>query len=1268
MLEIKDAPRQEKIKSYKKEAEQAIAKGNYPKAISAIQTATLLAPEDSSLMEWLASIQGDQANAQLRLHQTQADQAEGAGNWEVAIAAREAALKQHPDDQRLIEQLEKTRAAKQQAQIKEIKSRIERAKQESKWEAAILATQEYLQLLPDDQEAKKELALLKVEQHNSKVRNLKTQAEAASKAEKWEEAIQYWQAYLLEKPEDRSKVDQLIEQAKQKAALLRDYETAQVHLKKRQYNRAIHLLQGIIAKDPTYKTSSRLLVEAVEANKQKKPIWQTPWVYAGFGIVLVAVVVIILLPQIKSWVNPSEVPAGVAEVSSTPTVSASPTPTGRTLTVTQANDTKVGSLYYVLAIAQEHDTITFNPTIFPPDNPTTIFLKTELPRITQGHIILDASNAGVIIDGSNLPDETFGLILSSNSNKIMGLQIINCPGIGIYVEGWSHNQIGGDRNQGVGPVGQGNLISNNGTGINLLSNGGGNVITGNLIGTELDGYTPMGNIGPGISIEKNETISPIPNTIGPDNFIAYNNIEGGGPGIELMSGFLSTHITQNLIFENGGKGISYFENDAAVEPPVIIYHDLEEGVVSGQSCSGCEVEIFSTYQNEGEIFEGSVKADDFGNFVFYKGEALAGPNLTAVAISSNDKTSEFSDPPSPNSAMRAARDFIQTEPPDYESSFDVWEFGEPGGNIYLENGTIIIDSEWANIAQGISDLVSDKFVVQYDYLIDASGNDGTCFFGQNNEDINRGFAVGHHLDGTTSNEHYEHPNQYPRYADGNHDFYSDQPNQVLIIGVEDLISVFVNNRLIYSYLDPFGSAVYNRQTMHAEWGATCAFDNYKIWNLEGLEYEPPLPPEAFTQEEFYPQILRYISEAPPTFEDNFSTVKEEWGNVVVGSEEVPLVEFQDDGKLIFNFGNEGGEERINFPTNGMLNAENFILVFDFYPQGITDEQSTFGFQFRADEINDSFYDIKIYEGRWNIEQKQDNKVTSLNNGIIGSYVNSKNFMLIVNDDQMALFVDGNRITTMDINLEGSSNNFHISRVFHHNEIDNIQFWNLDGVEFEKSDAIDVDKAVMEEQLVITNNFINETQPTFEDDFSTVKPEWGDIQKNNQVYPLRNNIINEKLTLSIPAGVDNYTVPTNGLLNANEFIVAFDFEWLKRHFEQERVQFGFKFLHSDTNGSEYDLRFVANGNWEISANKVGGNQYSVLDSGTYGTTGIIQVLLSVYDQSNIFLVINNTPVAFIQGITDAGNSNYFYFSASDGLAEINIDNVQFWNLNGVESLQ
>ncbi len=157
LLEIKDAPRQEKIKAYKHEAEQAITKGNYPKAISAIQTAMLLAPEDSSLKAWLDSIQGDQANAQLRMYQSQADQGEASGNWEAAIAAREAALKLDPQNERLAKALHKTKDKKQKQEINSIRAKIDQAKQDKNWEAALAAGEKYLQLSPDDQELKIEL-------------------------------------------------------------------------------------------------------------------------------------------------------------------------------------------------------------------------------------------------------------------------------------------------------------------------------------------------------------------------------------------------------------------------------------------------------------------------------------------------------------------------------------------------------------------------------------------------------------------------------------------------------------------------------------------------------------------------------------------------------------------------------------------------------------------------------------------------------------------------------------------------------------------------------------------------------------------------------------------------------------------------------------------------------------------------------------------------------------------------------------------------------
>ena len=194
-------------------------------------------------------------------------------------------------------------------------------------------------------------------------------------------------------------------------------------------------------------------------------------------------------------------------------------------------------------------------------------------------------------------------------------------------------------------------------------------------------------------------------------------------------------------------------------------------------------------------------------------------------------------------------------------------------------------------------------------------------------------------------------------------------------------------------------------------------------------------------------------------------------------------------------------------------------------------------------------------------------------------------------------------------------------------------------------------------------------PTFVDDFSTGKSDWGDIQKNDDVYPLSDDIVDGRLNLSMaPEESTNYTWPINGLLNAEEFIIDFDFEFVQKSWQPNNVVFGYKFLKIDGEDSEYNLKLVADGTWEIVANKVGGNGYEVADAGTYSTVGTQKVLLSVFDQNKILFMINNQPVALIEGIAKNGNSNYFYFSSHDGRAEINFDNIQFWNLEGVESLQ
>ena len=321
-----------------------------------------------------------------------------------------------------------------------------------------------------------------------------------------------------------------------------------------------------------------------------------------------------------------------------------PIPQGITITVTSISDNGPGSLRQALLDAQPYDTITFAPTVFPPDAPATIYVSSELPHITISNLTLDASNAGVILDGSQVPGEwVAGLqIVSSEVNTIMGLQISHFPGSGIAISGDSkHNVIGGDRSIGSGPFGQGNQISNNVLGIDLGTNLTTlNTITGNPIGTDTEGIEQLGNEQYGVFIGEGAH----GNIIGPDNIIAYNR-EGG----VVISGHESHHntITQNSIYENNENDI-WLEggSNEGLTLPIIYDFDISAGTVVGGSCANCKVEIFSGSSGGGEIFEGQITANELGSFVFDKGVSFSGPNLTATNTDIDGNTSEFLQPTS----------------------------------------------------------------------------------------------------------------------------------------------------------------------------------------------------------------------------------------------------------------------------------------------------------------------------------------------------------------------------------------------------------------------------------------------------------------------------------------------------------------------------------------------------------------------------------------------------------------------------------------------
>ncbi len=237
-----------------------------------------------------------------------------------------------------------------------------------------------------------------------------------------------------------------------------------------------------------------------------------------------------------------------------------------TVVVTSAADAGPGSLRQALQTLQSDTTITFEPEVFPPSEPKPIHVSSALPPVAQRHVTIDASNAGVILDGSSL-SSGHGLYIRGPYCTVMGLQIYHFPEMGIEVVG-DHIRIGGDRSMGAGPVGQGNVLSGNGM-YGVRISGWYSVVSGNLLGVDVTGTQAMPNfygifacadsfgatIG-GVKPGEGNVISGN-SFINCDSFGDHTRIIGNLIGVDITgTKAVNTDTFANLDLECGATGVT----------------------------------------------------------------------------------------------------------------------------------------------------------------------------------------------------------------------------------------------------------------------------------------------------------------------------------------------------------------------------------------------------------------------------------------------------------------------------------------------------------------------------------------------------------------------------------------------------------------------------------------------------------------------------------------------------------------------------------------
>ena len=234
-----------------------------------------------------------------------------------------------------------------------------------------------------------------------------------------------------------------------------------------------------------------------------------------------------------------------------------------------------------------------------------------------------------------------GNFIGTDSTGVQGRGNLND---GVRIQKSSGNTIGGTT------AAEGNVISdNNGSGVFIFSNVDGapannNLVHANLIGTQVDGTSPLGNISVGVRIQSFPGTGDrivTGNVIGgtgaeEGNTIAFNNNGVSVDGAEATG----NPIRGNSIHSNTGLGINNVNGgNTELAPPTIT---SASGVVSGTACANCTVDVYSDAADEGKDFEGTTMADGSGAWSFPG--AVTGPNITATATDAagNGNTSEFS--------------------------------------------------------------------------------------------------------------------------------------------------------------------------------------------------------------------------------------------------------------------------------------------------------------------------------------------------------------------------------------------------------------------------------------------------------------------------------------------------------------------------------------------------------------------------------------------------------------------------------------------------
>ena len=247
----------------------------------------------------------------------------------------------------------------------------------------------------------------------------------------------------------------------------------------------------------------------------------------------------------------------------------------------------------------------------------------------SGNVICRSGHFGVEIAGGGQSNFLQGNFIGTDASGKLALGNL---GSGVVISGSSSNTIGG------AVMGARNIVSGNGLIGILITNGLGNLVAGNFVGTDVTGTNGLGNNLAGIQI-----FGANLNLVGGASANARNLISGnGGSGVEILAGasgnvlqgnFIGTDMTGRSALSNRVDGVHVESGGNIVGGAVIGAGNL----ISGNLTNGVNLVGASA---TGNLIQGNLIGTDLNGVVavpnHFGGLGVSGsPNNTIGGVTSN---------------------------------------------------------------------------------------------------------------------------------------------------------------------------------------------------------------------------------------------------------------------------------------------------------------------------------------------------------------------------------------------------------------------------------------------------------------------------------------------------------------------------------------------------------------------------------------------------------------------------------------------------------